>query len=113
MTPQSLYPSGRAPLWVEGPKSNLRLTLLGGKKVIFRGGGPRAQGLVRLGAALTTTRSLERARREMSHLLVVLYRPGNFVQFLFEICWLLWFFSPEAPIQGKLVRARDLPFPGV
>ena len=46
-----------------------------------RGGGPRAQGLVRAGVVPTTPRSLERARREMSHLLVVLCRPGNFCSF--------------------------------
>ena len=29
-----------------------------------------------------------------------------FVRFLFEVCWLLSFFSPEVPVQGELVRAR-------
>jgi hypothetical protein len=58
-----------------------------------RGGGSRAQGLVRAGVVPTTPRSLERTRREMSHLLAVLCRPGNFVRFLFEVCWLLSFFS--------------------
>ena len=29
-----------------------------------------------------------------------------FVRFLFEVCWLLSFFSLEVPVQGKLVRAR-------
>ena len=43
-----------------------------------RGGGPRAQGLVRAGVVPTTPRSLERARREISHLSVVLCRPGIF-----------------------------------
>ena len=71
-----------------------------------RGGGSRAQGLVRAGVVPTTPRSLERVRREMSHLLVVLCRPGKFVRFLFEVCWLLSFFSPEVPVQGELVRAR-------
>ena len=71
-----------------------------------RGGGSRAQGLVRAGVVPTTPRSLERVRREMSHLLVVLCRPGIFVRFLFEVCWLLSFFSPEVPVQGELVRAR-------
>ena len=46
-----------------------------------RGGGSRAQGLVCAGVVPTTPRSLERARREMSHLLVVLCRPGNFCSF--------------------------------
>ena len=51
-----------------------------------RGGGSRAQGLVRAGVVPTTPRSLERARREMSHLLIVLCRPGNFfVRFHFEV----------------------------
>ena len=45
-----------------------------------RGGGSRAQGLVRAGVVPATPRSLERARREMNHLLVVLCRP---LQFLF------------------------------
>ena len=58
-----------------------RFTILGGKKAIYRGGGPRAQGLVRAGVVPTTPRSLERVRREMSHLLVVLCRPGNFCSF--------------------------------
>ena len=42
----------------------------------------------------------------MSHLLVVLCRQSIFVRFLFEVCWLLSFFSPEVPVQGELVRAR-------
>ena len=58
-----------------------RFTLLGGKKAMCRGGGSRAQGLVRAGVVPTTPRSLERVRREMSHLLVVLCRPGNFCSF--------------------------------
>ena len=29
-----------------------------------------------------------------------------FVRFLFEVCWLLSFFSPEVPVQGELVRAK-------
>ena len=29
-----------------------------------------------------------------------------FIRFLFEVCWLLSFFSPEVPVQGELVRAR-------
>jgi hypothetical protein len=29
-----------------------------------------------------------------------------FVRFLFEVRWLLSFFSPEVPVQGELVRAR-------
>ena len=29
-----------------------------------------------------------------------------FVRFLFEVGWLLSFFSPEVPVQGELVRAR-------
>ena len=41
-------------------------------------GHARAQGLVSAGVVPTTPRSLERVRREMSHLLVVLCRPGNF-----------------------------------
>ena len=44
-----------------------------------RGGVPRAQELVRAGVVPTTPRSLERVRREMSHLLIVLCRLGNFV----------------------------------
>ena len=56
------------------------------------------------GVVPTAPRSLERARREMSHLLVVLCRPGNFVRFLFEVCWLISFFSPEIPVQGELVE---------
>ena len=48
-----------------------RFTLLGGKTAMCRGGGPRAQGLVRAGVVPTNPRSLERVRREMSHLLVV------------------------------------------
>ena len=28
------------------------------------------------------------------------------VRFLFEVCWLLSFFSPGVPVQGELVRAR-------
>ena len=78
-----------------------------------RGGGSRAQGLVRAGVVPTTPRSLERVRREMSHLLVVLCifwlccaDQAIFVRFLFEVCWLLSFFSPEVPVQGELVRAR-------
>ena len=46
-----------------------------------RGGGSRAQGLVRAGVVPTTPWSLERVRREMSHLLVVLCRPDNFCSF--------------------------------
>ena len=46
-----------------------------------RGGGSRAQGLVRVGVVVPTTpQSLERVRREMSRLLVVLCRnqgPGG------------------------------------
>ena len=50
-----------------------------------RGGGSRAQGLVRAGAVPTTPRSLERARQEMSHLSVVLWmRPGIFL-FVFSL----------------------------
>ena len=45
-----------------------RFTLLGGKKAMCRGGGSRAQGLVRASVVPTTPRSLERVRREMSHL---------------------------------------------
>ena len=72
-----------------------------------RGDGSRAQGLVRAGVVPTTPWSLERVRREMSHLLVVLCRPGIFfLRFLFEVCWLLSFFSHEVPVQGELVRAR-------
>ena len=90
-----------------GGQVKSRFTLLGGKKAMCSGGGgPRAQGLVRAGVVPTTPRSLERVRREMSHLLGVLCRPGNFVRFLFEVCWLLSFFSPEVPVQGGLVRAR-------
>ena len=40
-----------------------------------RGGGPRAWGLVRVG--VVPTWSLERAWREMSHLLVMWFRPGS------------------------------------
>ena len=36
--------------------------------IMCRGGGSRAQGLVRAGVVPTTPRSLERVRREMSHL---------------------------------------------
>ena len=72
-----------------------------------RGGGSRAQGPVRAGVVPTTPRSLERVRREMSHLLVVLCRPGNFfVRFHFEVCWLLSISNPEVFVQGGLVRAR-------
>ena len=49
-----------------------------------RGGGPRAQELVRAGVVPTTPRSLERVRREMSRLSVVLCRPGNFL-FVFSL----------------------------
>ena len=28
------------------------------------------------------------------------------VRFLFEVCWLLSFFSPKVPVQGELVRTR-------
>ena len=49
-----------------------------------RGGGSRAQELVRAGVVPTTPRSLERVRREISHLLVVLCRPGNFL-FVFSL----------------------------
>ena len=42
----------------------------------------------------------------MSHLSVVLCRPGKFL-FVFSFrCWLLSLFSPEVPVQGELVRAR-------
>ena len=51
------------------------------RKAICRGGGPWAQGLVRVGVVPTTPWSIERVRREVSHLLVVLCRPGNFVLF--------------------------------
>ena len=44
-----------------------------------RGGGSRAQGQVRAVVVPTTPRSLERVRREMSHLLVVFCRPGYFL----------------------------------
>ena len=44
-----------------------------------RGGGSRAQGLVRAGVVPTTPRSLERVRREMSHLLVMQTRQFSFV----------------------------------
>ena len=44
-----------------------RFTLFGGKKAICRGGGSRAQELVRAGVVPTTPRSLERVWREMSH----------------------------------------------
>ena len=60
-----------------------RLTLLGGKKAMCRGGGSRAQGPVRAGVVPTTPRSLEKAGREMSHLLVVLCRPGYICSFSF------------------------------
>ena len=62
-------------------KVKSEFTILGGKKAICRGGGPRAQGLVRAGVVPTTPRSLERVLREMSHLLVELCRPGNFCSF--------------------------------
>ena len=69
--------------WKRQVKS--RFTLLGGKKAMCRGGGSRAQGLVRAGAVPTTPRSLERARQEMSHLSVVLWmRPGIFL-FVFSL----------------------------
>ena len=42
-----------------------RFALFGGKKAICRGGGPRAQELVRAGVVLTIPRSLERVRREV------------------------------------------------
>ena len=74
-----------------------------------RGSGPRAKGLVRAGVVPTTPRSLERARREMSHLLVLLSCCADqaiFVRFLFEVCWLLSFFGPVVPVQVELVRAR-------
>ena len=71
-----------------------------------RGGGSRAQGLVRAGVVPTTPRSLEKipARDESSFGCVVQTRQF-FVRFLFEVCWLLSFFSPEVPVQGELVRA--------
>ena len=45
------------------------------------------------------------ARDESSFGCVVQTRQF-FVRFLFEVCWLLSFFSPEVPVQGELVRAR-------
>jgi hypothetical protein len=70
-----------SPRPTSGGGGKSRFTLLGGKKAMCRGGGSRAQGLVRAGVVPTTPRSLERVRREMSHLLVVLCRPGNFCSF--------------------------------
>ena len=78
------------------------------------GGGPRVQGLVRAGVVPTDPRSLERARREMSHLLVVLCRSGSFfIRFLFKVCWLLSFFSPDVPVCSREAgESEGLPFPG-
>ena len=45
------------------------------------------------------------ARDESSFGCAVQTRQFLFV-FLFEVCWLLSFFSPEVPVQGELVRAR-------
>ena len=65
-----------------------RFTPLGGKIAMCRGGRQRAQGLVHAGVVPTTPRFLERAkvRREMSHLLVVLCRPGIFCSFSLLRC---------------------------
>ena len=46
------------------------------------------------------------ARDEPSFGCVVQTTRQFFVRFLFEVCWLLSFFSPEVPVQGELVRAR-------
>ena len=45
------------------------------------------------------------ARDESSFGCVVRTRQF-FVRFLFEVCWVLSFFSPEVPVLGELVRAR-------
>ena len=37
---------------------------------------------------------------------VIVLCQAIFVRFLFEVCWLLSFFSPKVPVQGELVRAR-------
>ena len=80
-------------------KVKLRFTLLGGKKAICRCGGPRAQGLVRAGVVPTkppvSRKSL--ARDEPSFGLRCADQ-AFFVRFLFEVCWLLSFFSPEVPV---------------
>ena len=72
-----------------------------------RGGGSRAQGLVRVGVVPTTPRSLERARREMSHLSVVLCRSSNFL-FVFSLRCVGFSRSLvlKFKFKGGLVRAR-------
>ena len=56
-------PPPRLATWGGGQVKS-RFTLLGGKKAMCRGGGSRAQGLVRAGVVPTTPRSLERVRRD-------------------------------------------------
>ena len=83
-----------------------RFTLLGGKKAICRGGGPRAQELVRACGPQHTPVSRKSPARDESSFGCVVQTRQFFVRFLFEVCWLLSFFSPEVPVQGELVRAR-------
>ena len=72
-----------------------------------RGGGSRAQGLVRAGVVPTTPPvSRKSPARDESSFGCVVQTRQFFVRFLFGVCWLLSFFSPEVPVQGELVRAR-------
>ena len=76
------------------------IALLGGNKAICRGGGPRAQGLVRAGVVPTTPRSLEGVRREMGHLSVVLCRPAHRATSRQEVSRGIWGVPPH-PVSGR------------
>ena len=65
-----------------------RFTILGGKKAICAGVVP------------TTPQSLERAQREMSHILIVLYRPGYFCSFSLLGCVVCWLLSSSIVLQS-------------
>ena len=80
-----------------------------------RGGGSRAQGLVRGCGPHHPPVSRKGSARDEPSFGCVVQTSQFFVRFLFGVCWLLSFFGPEVPVQvfqvqGKLLRARGFRF---
>ena len=84
-----------------------RFTLLGGKKALSRGGGPRSgagAGARACGPHHPPGLSKEPGEKwAIFRLCCADQAILSFVRFLFEVRWLLSLFSPEVPVQGELL----------
>ena len=60
-----------------------------------------AQGLVRAGVVPTTPGLSKESGERWAIFWLCCADQAIFVRFLFEVCWLLSFFSPAVPVQGS------------